>query len=233
MSERERWIVYPMLFLAVMLAAVDKIVPRGKTRFDEVVCKQLRAQEILCTEMRTVSSNGQSTLVRLGTTPFGGGEVHVYSWETPQPGVMLRADSGGVGLLRATTLECSTLHAVDRGRGNLAYLGPALNGEGTLMLHVPGQIQPAVVLSSDEEGGYVYARSRDGAWSVALGHVADSLLGPLSGIFGVYDDRVPIMIHQGDERGLWGIQFPRPEGNGENGEPDSEDPELESEDSTQ
>ncbi len=41
MSNRERWIVYPLLFFSILLAARDDIVPAEKSEFDSVVCRRL------------------------------------------------------------------------------------------------------------------------------------------------------------------------------------------------
>ena len=41
MSNRERWIVYPLLFFALMLGLADKLVPEGDATFARVRCGEL------------------------------------------------------------------------------------------------------------------------------------------------------------------------------------------------
>jgi hypothetical protein len=43
MSERERWIVYPLLFMALGMAAAPKLAP-GEGRFTRVICESLVAK---------------------------------------------------------------------------------------------------------------------------------------------------------------------------------------------
>ena len=179
MSDRERWIIYPLLFLAVTIGAYDKMIGAGKTKLDQVVCRELRAQEIYCTELQGVSSNGNTTLVRLGTTADGSGEVLVYNHKNPQPEVVLRAGNGGS--LHTATLECERMTAGDKGRS-------------------------LVVIGANAQGGFVNARSRDGVWGVAIGHMHNSL----SGMFGIVENERAITIETEEGVKFWGTLFPRP-----------------------
>lgn len=65
MSDRERWIVYPLLFLALGAALRDKIH------------KQTRAKEIVCERLYLTDSDGQPTAVMIGdpATPISQDEV--------------------------------------------------------------------------------------------------------------------------------------------------------------
>ena len=44
MSNRERWVVYPLLFFAILLAARDDIVPPNPVRHQTLVCNQIRVE---------------------------------------------------------------------------------------------------------------------------------------------------------------------------------------------
>lgn len=200
MSQRERWIVYPLLFLAVMIGAWDKIVPSGKTRFDEVVCRQLRAQEIYCSEMQAVSLDGKKVLVRVGSTPEGSGQLHTFAWSGDQPTATVQIDRDG---LKADTLDCRVLQVLNQGR-LIGYLGPGSNGAGLFTLYSADGRQPAVVAMSNDDGGLFNVVSSDGAYGVALAHVAN-----LSGMFGVYGEG-ELVTYPGEEQRYWGLYFPRP-----------------------
>lgn len=68
MSERERWIVYPLLFLALGSALRDKIA------------KQTQTKEIVCERLFLVDSDGQSVGALIGdTSQLGPGDLRLLS----------------------------------------------------------------------------------------------------------------------------------------------------------
>ena len=60
MSDRERWIVYPLLFFALLLGAKDRIVPP-----DPLACQRLECQSLV------IKSADGRELVKLGPTTDG------------------------------------------------------------------------------------------------------------------------------------------------------------------
>jgi hypothetical protein len=62
MTERERWIVYPLLFLALGAALRDKLVDRTTTK--SIVC-----QELLIVDEESTGPQSQRTLARIGRKP--------------------------------------------------------------------------------------------------------------------------------------------------------------------
>lgn len=56
MSTRERWIVYPLLFLALGVALRDKIVPVHKI----VISQEIRARTIRCGELEAERAKFES-----------------------------------------------------------------------------------------------------------------------------------------------------------------------------
>jgi hypothetical protein len=62
MTERERWIVYPLLFLALGAALRDKLVDRTTTK--SIVC-----QELLIVDEESTGLQSQRTLARIGRKP--------------------------------------------------------------------------------------------------------------------------------------------------------------------
>src|SRR5215475_15685804 len=68
MTERERWIVYPLLFLALGAALRDKLIDR--TTAKSIVCEQL-----LIVDEESTGPQSQRTLARLGKVkPAPGGK---------------------------------------------------------------------------------------------------------------------------------------------------------------
>jgi hypothetical protein len=70
MTERERWIVYPLLFLALGAALRDKLVDRTTTK--SIVC-----QELTIVDEEVPGLHSQRTLAKIGTikVPTGGKSV--------------------------------------------------------------------------------------------------------------------------------------------------------------
>jgi hypothetical protein len=66
MTERERWIVYPLLFLALGAALRDKLVDRTTTK--SIVC-----QELLIVDEESTNPQSQRVLARIGRDKSKGG----------------------------------------------------------------------------------------------------------------------------------------------------------------
>jgi hypothetical protein len=61
MSERERWIVYPLLFLALGAGLRDKL-------FDQMMSRRIVCQELIVTEDKRVGPEPVRILARIGPT---------------------------------------------------------------------------------------------------------------------------------------------------------------------
>jgi hypothetical protein len=72
MTVRERWTVYPLLFLAIMIAARSELFPSQRSKFRAIDCQELRVTNV----------NGEP-LVHIGESPDQSGVVVVYG---PLPG---------------------------------------------------------------------------------------------------------------------------------------------------
>jgi hypothetical protein len=70
MSSRERWTVYPLLFLAIGLAVRSAALPA--TRFETLAAQAVDADQILCREIVVTGSDG-TVLVHIGRVVGGGG----------------------------------------------------------------------------------------------------------------------------------------------------------------
>ena len=81
MSTRERWIVYPLLFLTLGITLRDKVVPPDlkplSVDADEIRCRSFRADSVRCGDLIVVG-NQDNRCVELGTTAGGAGQVEVF-----------------------------------------------------------------------------------------------------------------------------------------------------------
>ena len=92
MSNRERWVVYPLLFFSILLAARDDLVPPTEVMYPKIVCNELY-----------VKANGE-TLVSAGRSTGG------------EDGVILVHGDGDAPLLKighSHNLEASGMFALD------------------------------------------------------------------------------------------------------------------------
>lgn len=68
MSSRERWTIYPLLFLAILMAARNDVLPTERSRFRTIECQEL-----------IVSNLNNEPLVKIGETSQEAGVVVVYA----------------------------------------------------------------------------------------------------------------------------------------------------------
>lgn len=65
MSERERWIVYPLLFLALGAALRDKLIKQ--TTSDKVICEELWCERVNCGTLLTQQGQRMTPVLSGGT----------------------------------------------------------------------------------------------------------------------------------------------------------------------
>ena len=85
MSNRERWIVYPLLFLALFSSVGDKLVPEDTARYAAVECGRL-----------TLVTPDRKPVMSLRPDDAGAGEIVVYQSEA-EPVLRLGMDEHGHG----------------------------------------------------------------------------------------------------------------------------------------
>ena len=93
MNTRERWIVYPLLFLALGLALRDKIVPQSELIAFGIECAKLKADEVTCTSV-TVTDPSGNIAARIVPVGSGGGRLEIHG-ATGNAVVVLGADQSG------------------------------------------------------------------------------------------------------------------------------------------
>lgn len=157
MSERERWIVYPLLFFALGAAIRDKLfhqVMTGELRAEEMRTEELRADKILCHQLALVDPNNPgrelAQLVPIERTDIVDGKEKRYSY-----GALRLIDSEqdeffGVtnDYLRTRQIQCDGMRAenyvISSGVVIFDPLQPArqLANLGVFPKAPPGQPQP-------------------------------------------------------------------------------------------
>jgi hypothetical protein len=70
MSSRERWTVYPLLFLAIGLAVRSAALPA--VRFETLAAGAVEADQLICREIMVTGTDG-TVLVHIGRVVGGGG----------------------------------------------------------------------------------------------------------------------------------------------------------------
>ena len=108
MSDRERWIVYPVLFFAVMLGAKNKFSLSGVVEVEALTCEQLRV----------LGPDGR-TMVQLGAnaggyaTIYGANNSRIFSVRETHPGnsgeLVLRGSQGSKISMKAASQSSSMI----------------------------------------------------------------------------------------------------------------------------
>ncbi len=152
MSTRERWIVYPLLFLALGAALRDKFVPPSSLRAGKVEAQQMEIEKLRCgqLEVGTVKCNvaeaGRLAAYELDVTDKQGkprvsmgvvdnqaGQVNVYGPDDRLALVAGADRSGRAGMVQVAAQGDAQvlLHSVN-GWGRVTTLGPGRSAACTM-----------------------------------------------------------------------------------------------------
>jgi hypothetical protein len=93
MTTRERWIVYPLLFLTLGIALRDKIMPPSLIEAERIRCDRLETDETTCQSL-TVWGRGNRELIHLGTATNGTGRFEIRGVDGATA-VVVGTDSSG------------------------------------------------------------------------------------------------------------------------------------------
>ena len=118
MTNRERWVVYPLLFLTLGIAMRDKVAPPSP-RFMRpgVNALNVRCVHLECQDLTVAGPNGEK-LIRMGVTPNQAGQMEIYGSDHTMvmvAGADITGRSGRVQTLAADTAPQVSLHSTDRG----------------------------------------------------------------------------------------------------------------------
>lgn len=120
MTSRERWTVYPLLFLAIGLALRAVTVPPEKFTVDE-----LEASRIVCGEI-VISSDDGTKLVHLGRVKgAGGGRIEISDLDGAEAIAIGTGPEGRDGVIEFFDTDGQTTDSV---RARAPILPPADEG---------------------------------------------------------------------------------------------------------
>ena len=136
MSDRERWIVYPLLLLAVGLALQPKLVPvdvqLNEVKCDKLMCNELIAKQTIAVidpkgspqaELKSTNSGGQIEIVRYSRSarsPKRDVDIRMYASDGADNFIPL-----GIARLRSADPKPEGQQEAD---GNPSVAGPSSAG---------------------------------------------------------------------------------------------------------
>ncbi len=159
MTNRERWIVYPLLFLTLGIGIRDKVAPPSP-RFMRpgVNALNVRCLHLECQDLTVTGPNGE-TRVRVGNTPNQAGQIEIYGSDHTMvmvAGADNTGRSGRVQTLAADATAQVSLHSTDRG-GQVATFDR--DDKTRVVLGYDG-MGPGTFLIAPEENGVTRYTSR-------------------------------------------------------------------------
>ncbi len=185
MTDRERWIVYPLLFLALGTTLRDKLGP------STIVCGEVRCERLLIVDAKDRERVKLSTVQRSSSNgelvSSGRLEIHGYGGDlkSPAPLIELRSDgSGSRGQIIARSVDRSSeidLEARAYGGGRVTLRGQrgqptaelaTSKGSSHLTLFRNGG-QPKATITSGDRGGRLMLMSAENNVGLTLGHAFD------------------------------------------------------------
>ncbi|MEN6405723.1 MAG: hypothetical protein ABFC77_04545 [Thermoguttaceae bacterium] len=96
MSNRERWIVYPLLFLSLGMAVRDKVMPHGVLRAKELICDHVVSNRSECLALLVNGPKNRPVVIAGTDTNLRAGSIETFT-EDGLPQVQLRStESGGM-----------------------------------------------------------------------------------------------------------------------------------------
>jgi hypothetical protein len=118
MTTRERWMVYPLLFLTLGITLRDKVAPPSP-RFMRpgVNALNVRCVHLECQDLSVIDPNGENR-VRIGSTPNQAGQIEIYGSDQKMVMVAGADNTGRSGRLQTLAADATpqvSLHSTDRG----------------------------------------------------------------------------------------------------------------------
>ena len=96
MSTRERWIVYPLLFMTLGIALRDKVIPRNRLAVGTVVCNRLQSSRAECHTLLVNNTAGRPVVVARTDANTGAGTVETFTAQGIPQVRLFSTDTGGM-----------------------------------------------------------------------------------------------------------------------------------------
>ena len=141
MSDRERWVLYPLLVFAIALGLRPFFMPPD-SEFQTLECSHLR-----CNEVTVMGLNPEQRIAHLGPTSEGKAELVLFGPDK-QERVRLEVEPDGKG----GTLEGTTLRIKNTDGRRIAEIAPGAQGLGAITLFATKDTEPLVRLQAAEQG---------------------------------------------------------------------------------
>ena len=169
MSTRERWIVYPLLFLALGLALRDKLIPPERIRAFHLQVQDLRADRVECR---------QSTAGKVECNRIEAGQAAFQVLSAGGP-------NGLDGLRMYAAPQGGRLEILGRDGNRVLLAGADPDGRaGFLETYTAAEHLPLVQLQSSDAGGLVTLFGQQGRVAMLSG-----MIGNTAGLFVRVADR--------------------------------------------
>jgi hypothetical protein len=154
MSDRERWVIYPLLVFALGLGIRPLVMPQTG-EFDDVTCDHL-----VCKELTLRATDSQRRLAHLGPTPEQRPQLVLFADEE-RPAVRLAVEPEGQG----GEVEGNVLRIRSREGKRIAEIAAGAEGLGAVTLFGRKDTEPLVRLKAAEQGAALEAfRGEKAVW---------------------------------------------------------------------
>lgn len=217
MSDRERWIVYPMLFFAVAMGVKQNMLQNMTASF----------RQIECTSLKIKSFDGSRKLVEVGggrnRTGANVGHLFVYGADQRRPVLALGADRGGeLGLVLASggvafeSFQGQRRAQIDAAPNNsgrmlafganqrvVASIGADTKGNEGVILGVRADDTVSFCIAGTPRGGILQLTGGSGQPTFFLGPHENF---PFTGLYGFEARGTPLMNPQSNF--MWGSPLP-------------------------
>jgi hypothetical protein len=153
MSDRERWIVYPLLFLTLGIALRNQFFPTRRFGAVDLRAGELSAQRIRCNEL-VVNDKADCRDVKFDSAA----------------GNSIRSDRADSVRSRTEIAECHALNVLNRKGQSLVMAGEDLSTKSGIFQVSNSSGMPLAQIRPSDSGGLVIAYGHQGKVLVMLGH---------------------------------------------------------------
>jgi hypothetical protein len=165
MSDRERWIVYPLLFLTLGIALRNQFLPTRRFGAVDLKAGEITAQKILCNDL-VVYQKGECKQFQFGDA-LGKHIIVSGLAECVQ--------------LKAGEAACQAMLVVNKEGKPVVMAGAEKNSQAGVIQTTNPNGMPLVQIRGTDSGGLVTAVRNDGKVIVEMGHEGDNF-----GVFALF-----------------------------------------------
>jgi hypothetical protein len=170
MSDRERWIIYPLVFLTLGIALRNQFLPTRRFGAVDLKAGEITAQKILCNDL-VVYQKGECKQLQFGEAL----------------GKHIRVDGlAECVLLQAGEAVCHAFLVLDTDGKPVVMAGPDKNSQAGFIQTMNPNGMPLVQIRGTDSGGAVTTIGHGGRVLVEMGHEGQNF-----GVFGQFPQAGP------------------------------------------